>query len=318
VRGAPDVAASTFRLDIKAAEVHGAFRDAGIRTVLLKGRSIAALLYPEPGTRPYDDVDLLVDPEALSRAEQLLRRWDFEVFDPESPARQTDGELGPEVGAQGRHSRAWLRSRDTLVVDLHDNLPQIGSDPRQAWKTLEPHLTTLSVGGTDVEVLDEPATALLITLHAAHHGEQWRTTATEDLERATATFGSGCWASTLALARELRAERAMGAGLGFTERGREIGRQLGIETDPTPALELLWSGAPWSATFVDAFRNESSQRARARMAARVLWPSPDAMRRGSALSRRGRRGMAAAYLLRILQLGRRLPAALWHGARPRG
>lgn len=310
MQGPPGVAASTFRLDIKAAEIHGAFRAAQVETVLLKGRAFADLLYPDPGTRPYEDVDFLVAPAALGKAEELLRRWGFSAADPESPARQSDRHLGPTVGAQGRHSRAWLRTRDNLVVDLHDSLPQVGAEPELVWSRLTLHITTISVAGSPVAALDHPASALLIALHAAHHGPNWRTTAREDLERATEKLEIRCWAEAHQLAVELLAESGMATGLGLTTGGIRVAQALGLDTTPTPALQVLWSGAPWSETFVDALLTQPSFGARAQLVARVLWPSRAAMRRGSSLARRSRRGLVAAYGLRLCQLMVRLPAAI--------
>ena len=76
-------AASTFRLDVKGVEVRQALHAAGIRTVLLKGPAFARLLYRDSRSRGYSDVDLLVDPAAVQRAEQILAAVEFRRFDPD-------------------------------------------------------------------------------------------------------------------------------------------------------------------------------------------------------------------------------------------
>src|SRR5204862_6300657 len=114
------------------------------------------------------------------------------------------------------------------------------------------------------------ASALLVALHAAHHGPNWRKGAQQDIERAAAKLDQACWTDARHLAVELHAERAMGVGLGLTDGGHRLAEQLGLDPTPTRALELLWSGAPWSATFVDALLSDRSIRWRLHLATRVL------------------------------------------------
>jgi len=45
---------------------------AGVEPVLVKGMHTAAALFPEPGTRPMSDIDLVLRPEQATRAEQAL------------------------------------------------------------------------------------------------------------------------------------------------------------------------------------------------------------------------------------------------------
>lgn len=49
------------------------FQSAGIRSILLKGWSVARL-YPEPGLRPLGDIDLWIDPVQLAQASDVLAR----------------------------------------------------------------------------------------------------------------------------------------------------------------------------------------------------------------------------------------------------
>jgi hypothetical protein len=302
--------ASTFRLDVKGAEIRQAFGAAGIRTILLKGRAFALLLYPDPGSRAYSDVDLLVDPAAMQRAEQILGAYGFRRFDPEAPVRQTDAAVGRAVGVQGAsHSAAWLRDQDNFIIDLHDSLPQVGVPEGVVWEQITQHLDVLTVAGVATETLDRPASALLVTLHAAHHGPDW-VGADADLKRAVEVFDAECWEAALEIAVSLQAEAMMGIGLGLTDAGRTIAERLSLPTEPSPANRLLWAGAPWSASVVESLIGQRDLRASLALVGRILWPTPVALRRGSALARRGRRGLIAVYALRPFQLARQLPAAL--------
>jgi hypothetical protein len=52
--------------------VIGLFREVGVEPVVIKGWAIARF-YPEPGMRPYSDLDLCVQPDQYSKAETLLK-----------------------------------------------------------------------------------------------------------------------------------------------------------------------------------------------------------------------------------------------------
>jgi hypothetical protein len=303
-------AASTFRLDVKGAEIRRALAAGGIRAVLIKGPAFARLLYPDPALREYTDVDLLVKPEAMRHAEKVLADQGFRRFDEEAPVRQTDPAVGEAVGVLGAsHSVAWVRDRDSFVVDLHDSLPQVGVPENAVWRQITRHLDVLDVGGAPTEVLDRSATALLVALHAAHHGPGW-SSAIRDLVAAVDTFELECWEAARELAATLKAETPLGVGLGLTASGRVIAERLSLPTEPSAAQRLVWMGAPWSASIILAFRDQPGLLNKALLLARILWPSPDALRRGSALARRGRRGVLAAYALRVFQIASRLPAAV--------
>jgi hypothetical protein len=301
-------AASTFRLDVKGGEVRAALAASGVRAVLIKGPALARLLYGSSRSRAYMDVDLLVDPSALARAEGVLARLGFRRYEREAAVRSTDPSLGVAVGGQGSsHATAWLRDQDGVFIDLHDSLPQCGASPNVVWKELCQHLDAATVGGVATETLDRTASALLVALHAAHHGPDWGTT---DLDAALGTFDLNTWLAARDLAVTLEADAALGVGLGMTARGREMARELSLDYEPSGANRLQWSGAPWSASVLEALVAERSLRARLAIASRVLWPSPSAMRRGSTLARRGPAGLVAAYVVRIVNLAASLPAAL--------
>ena len=297
-------------MDVKGAEIRQALHAAGIRTVLLKGPAFARLLYRDSRSRGYSDVDLLVDPAAVQRAEQILAAAEFRRFDPESAVRQTDAAVGRAVGAHGAaHATAWLRERDHFLVDLHDSLPQCGVSARVVWRHVTQHLDVLTVAGVATETLDRPASALLVALHAAHHGPRWGP-AVSDLEAALEVFDRDCWEAARDLAMMLQAEAAMGIGLGITDAGRTVARQLSLPSESTAANRLLWAGAPWSASVLDSVIRQRNLRSRLALISRVLWPTPEALRRGSALARRSRLGLIAAYAGRTFDLARKLPEAL--------
>ena len=103
---------------------------------------------------------------------------------------------------------------------------------------------TITIGGTAVETLDRPASAVLIALHAAHHGPGWNRART-DLERACVVLDAGLlgrdsWRGS----RELRADAAMGIGPGTDHRGTRSGARARTYRTKLDSLayRARWSG----------------------------------------------------------------------------
>jgi hypothetical protein len=59
------------------AEVLAAYRAEDIEVLLLKGAALAHMVYPQPGLRPMRDIDLLVKPADLWRAQTVLANLNF-------------------------------------------------------------------------------------------------------------------------------------------------------------------------------------------------------------------------------------------------
>ena len=283
-----------------------ALQASGISAVLLKGAAFAHLLYGAPERRDYSDVDLLVAPADGRHARDVLRGLGF------TPAY---GGLAPIdlparlLGDGSIHGGAWYRERDGVTIDLHHTLPQVVAEPALVWTEVSRHTTELKVGGVCTTILDRPASALLVALHAAHHGREWGG-AMEDLRRATERFDIACWQEALELATTLDARAAMGAGLGLTPKGVALAEQLGVPTDPSFGLLLRWNAAPWGSSFVDALLAQPGGGARLSLLAHLIWPRPTILRLLSPLARRGRRGLVAAYVIRPVKLLWRAPAAV--------
>jgi hypothetical protein len=284
--------------------VRDALRRAGVQHLLLKGPAFDRLLYDEPRQRPYQDIDLLVRATDVPLAHEVLRSHGFRRFDEESPSGQTDAAVALIVGAAGAiHGGAWVRESDQVAVDLHHSLPQVPADPDVVWSALQRHAHELDVAGVPADVLDPVASALLIAVHAAHHGPAWGG-AMRDLEVALRVLDESVWQEAGVLARDLQAERAMGVGLGLSILGQALAESLGLDSRPTRAFESLWSGASWTSVVAEHLSSQPTLRAKASLVWRLLWPTPEALRRGSGLARRGRLGLWAAYLVRLVALAR--------------
>jgi hypothetical protein len=234
----------TFRLDVQYTRLASVLAGEGLTTILLKGPAFDQLLFDGSRRRAYSDIDLLVEPGFIDQAERLMGRLGFQ-----RAARQPLAAFGWRVGVavgllDPPHATAWIRDGDRFTVDLHRTLPLVGVSAEEVWRALAAHRATISVVGSEVETIDRAASALLIALHAAHHGPAWRRART-DLERACEVLEPDCWRAAEQLARDLGAVTAMGIGLGTTAGGRAIAQQLGLRTEPTFTYRLIWPVVAW-------------------------------------------------------------------------
>jgi Uncharacterised nucleotidyltransferase len=202
------VAARALATDAVCAEVVAAWRAAGVDSVLLKGPTVAEWLYAGE-TRGYEDADLLVAPKDVWLAAAVLGRLGFAPF--------------PEHVSS--HAHPWVRQTDGAIVDLHVRLwwgPQ--RPPERVFSELQGWLEVEQFGGVSVNVLNLPARALAVALHAAHDPEAWKPR--EDLRRALALTPLEVWRDAEGLADRLRALSAMAEGLRLEAEGRGLVERL--------------------------------------------------------------------------------------------
>jgi hypothetical protein len=295
-------AALVLRVDSVTAEAVMAMRGAGIRTLLLKGPSIAAWLYGDGAARPYGDSDLLVAPGSYRPAGEVLRELGFRDL----------------AYPWHRDSQTWLRRSDTSYVDLHRSLKGASALPDRVWDALAAHTDTLRVGGIEVEALRVPALALHVALHAAEHGVWDFRRPHEDLARALQVADEGTWREASDVARRIDALPAFAAGLRFNPDGARIAERLKLPAKPPPAAALRSGSHLPVAGAVEALASERSLRARARFALRAFVPPLSYMREWSATHmarwpaavRRGALGLGVAYLWRPIWILLRLPKAI--------
>jgi len=298
-------AAQALAVDAVSGEVLGALGAAGIDVLLLKGPTFARLLYDSGGERSYSDTDLLLHERDVPRAESVIAELGFRLV--------LSGELFAEWQ---RHARTWQRPADAQMVDVHWTLPGLGVEPERAWAVLARDRVALAVGGAQTAALAPPAAALHVGLHAAQHGTS-AAKGIRDLERALERLPTETWRGAAGLARELNAEAAFGAGLRLAPAGRALAGELTLGERISPALLLQAGAAPGAAMGFEHLAATRGTRARARLVARTLVPPADHLRFYKPLARRGRSGLAAAYLVRPLDLARQAPGALraWRAAR---
>lgn len=278
-------------VDRVTAEVVSALRAAGIRSILLKGPALARWLYDERAVRPYNDCDLLVGPEDVERAEDVLRARGFERFG-----------IDAIPGDWPRAARTWVRG-DGAAVDLHHTFAGIGAPDAELWGVLSADTETMVVGGVEVDVLSLPARAMTVALHAAKDGVRVPK-AVHDLGHAVERLPSELWTQAAALASRLDAGAAFVVGLRRTPAGAALAERLHLSYTMSIATALRARGAPPLAIGIDWFLNERGFE-RVVLIARKLFPPPEFLRAWKPIARRGPAGLAAAYALRPLWV-------VWH------
>lgn len=92
------------------AEIVKSFTDAAITTVVIKGGALAHVIYGDPGLRPMEDLDILVNPEHANSAHKLLTEMGFHAPLPSSRFDRLQ-----------HHYPLAQRTRDdvTVSVELH-------------------------------------------------------------------------------------------------------------------------------------------------------------------------------------------------------
>ena len=199
-------------------------------------------------------------------------------------------------------SGPWRRGRS--VVDLHTSYYGIGADPARAWEVLSRDTEELTVARATVEALALPQRALLVALHAAHHGGR-APRAMTDLDRAIRLVPEEVWREAASVAEEIDAVGALAAGLTMLPPGEPLALRIGLAGRASPESTLRRTEVAEGFARLSAADGAG---ARARLLARELCPSPAFLRWSTPLARRGRRGLAAAYVWRWMWLARRAPA----------
>ena len=276
------------RVDAVSAEVIRELREHTVRPLLLKGPAITALLYPADSTRSYQDADLLVAPPEYETAERCLARLGFQktLDDSDVPGSEVAG-------------HPWQRGGD--VVDLHWTLAEVGVGPEQVWEALQDGRRILRVNAVEVDIPGVAARALIVALHAAHHG-----TAVdyplEDLARAVDQLDQATWAAAAELAERLRATDTFTSGLTLHPAGERLAGDLGLPTDLPTVLRLKRGAPPPGAVTMEVLSSTRGAKSRLRLAARKAVPTRRFMRSWFPRSRDSNFWLAVGYLWRPLWL----------------
>jgi hypothetical protein len=296
------------RTDLAAAELVTALEAAGVRSILLKGPSIARWLYREGASRHYWDVDLLVSPGVLPRAEAVAAGLGFQPLVSESTRIE-----------QESHHERWYRPLDNVCVELHRGFVGVEATDEELWDELRRETEPLSLGGDGVvvQVPGLAARTMLVGLHAATSGPTG--TPLEDLVRAVRQVPLDAWREAALLAHRLRAEAALAVGLSLVPEGTELAARLGLAGTPSAEVILRASLPPPTAMGFERLLRTPGVPGKLRYVLSELAPPPGLLRQLDPLARHGPAGIVAAYLVRPFRLAAQAPRGFlaWRSARRR-
>jgi Uncharacterised nucleotidyltransferase len=275
-------------VDAVTADVVRALRRAGIASIILRGPAIARWLYSEGEIRAYRDVDLLVEPGKRAPAEAVLAGLGL-----------IHRQAGFAAGESVEHASEWICRRPSVVVDLHHGIEGVRAEPPDLWTALASDCHKIEVAGVPADAPSVAALALIVALHAAHHG---RSSAKhlDELRRALERAGVETWREALQLAERLEAVPSLAAGVRLLPEGVELAEHLRLPDGADRVTALRAAGAHPTAIGFARLAATPGVRAKLVLAARKLVPTPAFMRHWSRLARRGRPGLVLAYLWRPL------------------
>lgn len=288
-------AARHLALDAAAVDVLRLLEGRGVRCLLLKGPAVAHRLYPQdPQKRRYCDVDLLVPPAQFAAAQRALAAAGYR---PSIEGVRSDDWCW--------HEREWVRPGPLPVaIDLHRSVAGV-TRHEALWAALWCTRDELRLGAAVVPIPSADAAALLLALHAASPGGSPKPR--RELVRALEVLAPERWEAAAALAFATGAESAFALGLRLAPGGGELARRLGLPQEATP---LEWLDAHPASAAASALARVAAVRAPTGKAVHVvrrLLPSAGFMRYSDPRARRGRAGLAVAYLSRLGRLAVQVP-----------
>jgi hypothetical protein len=285
-------------------ELAGALRDRRLRGIVLKGPVLRRWLYGGASDRMSMDIDLLVSWDDLEPVEGVLSAtgWRYLGID--------------AVGENRSNCRIWERPDNGLILELHRTLAGIGTSPARTWAVLSAHTEELPIGAATMEVLDVPARAMHVALHATQHGKELERTQ-EDLRRAAGLVPLSAWQEAADLAGELQAMPAFTTGLALVPEGRDVLEALELPVERSTEATLRAGGAPEMAEGLEWVVRQKGWRVKVSFVARHIVPPRGYMRVWFPPARRSGMGLVAAYMWRPVWLLLRAGPALkaWRGAR---
>jgi hypothetical protein len=105
-------------LAAEAVRLQGLFTSKDLPVAFLKGSSLAMLAYGDLGIRHGKDIDVLVDPDSIGRAEEILASAGYQRSEP--PVSFREAEL--RTWLRRRKELTYIHEKRGLVVELHSRL----------------------------------------------------------------------------------------------------------------------------------------------------------------------------------------------------
>ena len=271
-------------------------RSAGISSILLKGAAIARWLYRDGGARPYVDVDLLVSPRDFDAAKAALAELGY--------VHWLEGAAACEIGPNEEE----LLNPAGVCIDLHHGLIGV-PDSERCWEVLSNRTVPFTISpGMEVPVLDVPARAMHLALHAVQNGPADEK-AFNDLARGLEQVPRSDWRQAAVLASELGAVPAFAAGLRLLPAGAALADEMSLSRSMSVELAIRTNSANQRAFVFQQVAEANGIPAKVALLGRKAFPTAAYLRGNYPVARRGTTGLLRARLWHLLTL----PANAAHG-----
>ena len=131
-------AARTHDLNTQIKTILNAFRQKGVRAVVLKGPALALSVYPDPVCRPSADIDLLVHPDRMKAAGKVMEDLGYlcicerfetmkDFFNDNIYAHRTDTIMANVVEVHWDLHRFSSLRTEGMIDDLFDRAVEVGA-----------------------------------------------------------------------------------------------------------------------------------------------------------------------------------------------
>jgi hypothetical protein len=255
------------RLATAFARVASACEAKGVALAVLKGLHTSRVYFPEAGTRPCADVDLLVRPDDFDRAREALRAAGFtEARWTSRPPRSEWVELGRPPAL---HSLELDHAENPWSIDLHQSLDRwyfrglrAGFEPA-VWRT-EP----LELEGYGVRALAQPLLTAFLAMHATHGVRVLRLIQVVELAlvlRRDVASGTLKWKDLAALLAATHTARFVYPGLELVER------LVPGTVDPELRADLARTGTARMRRVIDAIDGSGMRLPRRTLDEQLMW-----------------------------------------------
>lgn len=178
----------------------GSLERAGVDTLVLKGGALSRLYYPVPGTRPMEDVDVLVHRRQAREAIEVLERDGWKL---EAPAPI-------ECVLRTRKSSACSHPRGRFL-DLHWSPLWQPTDEQSFWD----HAIPLEIGGAQTRALCPEDQLLHVCVHGMNANMRRPYWAADAVMISRSQEGKLDWQRLVELARDNELSLALEHGLRF-------------------------------------------------------------------------------------------------------
>lgn len=255
------------KLAIALAQVIDTCGRQGVTPTVLKGVHTSRVYFPEPGTRPCADADLLVPPGDFERAAVALRAAGL------TESRRTHRPPRSEWVGQGApltlQSLELDHADNPWSIDLHQALERwyfrglrAGFEPA-LWKTV-----SLKIDGRRVHVLAQPLLTAFLAMHAAYHVRDFRLIRLVELVfviRRDAASGTLRWQDLPELLTATRTTR-------FVYPALELAERLAPGTvDPGVREDLARTSTARMRRVIEAIDRAGMQLPRRTLDERLMW-----------------------------------------------